>query len=171
MQAEARNRFSTKGYTATKLALVVIPITYTIVADWGGRTSSRSEFFPVFNWSLFTYVNSYPLLAELHVVSIGDKRFEKPVNYFDLDSYFQEARERSSTVSKTVVRLHAAIRMNDAAEVARLRRVVETRYLGGHGSVEYEIHSVRFSAIERWKSKDYVGDQTVLARFKVGGPP
>ena len=166
MQARTRNRFSTKGYTATKISLVVGATLYVIVADWGGRVSPRGEFFPVFNWSLFTHVDPYPLLAELHVISIGDKRFDQPVNYFALGSYYQAARQRSSAFSKTVVRLHIALRLKRSVEAEHLRKVIELGYLNGHGPVEYEIRSVRFSPIERWKNKDYVGDHTVMARFR-----
>lgn len=165
MQDSAKNRFSRRGYTARKVALVVFVIAYTVVADWGGRVSPNREFFPVFNWSLFTHVNPYPLQPELHVVSIGDTRFDKPVNYFDLGSYFDSARQRSSTVQKTVRRLRAAVLANDEPEIARLRKIIETRHLSGHGPIEYEIRSVQFDAIERWKNKNYTAQETVVARF------
>ena len=171
---QARNRFSTKGYTATKVALMVIAAVYTVVAVWGGRTSPRGEFFPVFNWSLFSYVDAYPLLAELHVISIGDKRFERPVNYFELSSFYEDARQRSSNVSKAIVRLHIALRLKDTAEAERLRKVIERTYLSGHGPVQYEIGSVRLTAVERWKNrknKNYVGDYTAMARFKMEDVP
>jgi hypothetical protein len=170
VQAKA-SRFSTKGYTATKVAIVVGTVAYAVVADLGGRLSARGEFFPVFNWSLFTYVDAYPLLAELHVISIGDKRFDKPINYFQLGSYYDAARRRSSGVSKAVVRLHIALRLKDAAQVTRMRKVIEKGYLSGHGPVEYEIRSVRFNPIERWKNKAYVADHTVMARFKTEDAP
>ena len=168
MQSATR-RFSTKGYTARKYALAAFVVVYAVVAEWGARVSPHLEFFPVFNWSLFTFVHPDPTHPELHVVSIGDKTFAAPVNYFDLDSYFEPARQRASTVTKTLRRLRAAIAANDAAEIARLRKIIETRYLSGHGPIEYEIRFVHFNALERWKDKNHVIDETVLARFKSEG--
>jgi hypothetical protein len=169
VQASAQNRFSTTGYTARKYVLGGFVTVYALVAYWGGHVSPRGEFFPVFNWSLFTHIWPHQTLPELHVVSIGDRKLDQPVNFFELDSYFESARLRSIVVTKTLGRLQAALLRNDAAEVARLRTIIETRHLGGHGPVEYEIRSVRFAPVERWKNKDYVPEQTVLARFKFEG--
>jgi hypothetical protein len=155
-----------KGYTARKYALGVFVLAYTVVAHWGWEASPRREFFPVFNWSLFTHVYPLQTLPELHVLSIGDTKLATPVNYFELDAYFESARLRSIIVTKTLGRLQAALLRNDEAEVARLRKIIETRHLSGHGPVEYEICAVRFEPLERWKNRDHIVEQTVLGRFK-----
>jgi hypothetical protein len=168
VQDSVRDRFSTHGYTARKYALVVFVAAYAVVAHWGGKSSPRREFFPVFNWSLFTHIYSVPMLPELHVVSIAGEKLAKPVNYFELDTYFESARQRSIVVTKTLGQLHAAILRKDDAEVARLRRIIETRHLSGHGPVEYEVRTVRFMPVQRWKNKDEVFEQTVVGRFTSG---
>jgi hypothetical protein len=52
---------------------------YVVVAYLGGKVSHRGEFFPVFNWSLFTHVSPVRGLLELYVVRVGDKTFDRPV--------------------------------------------------------------------------------------------
>lgn len=168
MQNPSRNRFSTKGYTARKYALAAFVIVYVAVAHWGSTASANREFFPVFNWSLFTHVYPVQELPELHVLSIGDTKFPKPISYFELDSYFESARLRSIVVTKTLSRLRAALLRNDEAEVARLRTIIETRHLAGHGPVEYEIRTLKYRPVDRWKNKDHIVAQTVEARFKTG---
>jgi hypothetical protein len=169
VQDSSPNRFSTRGYTARKYALAAFVILYAVVAHWGGMTSPDREFFPVFNWSLFTHVYPVQELPELRVLSIGDKHFPEPVNFFELDSYFESARLRSIIVTKTLSRLRAAILRKDDAEIARLRKIIETRHLTGHGPVEYEIRTVKYRPVERWKNKDHVVQETVEARFKSKG--
>jgi hypothetical protein len=168
VQDHSSNRFSTKGYVATKYALAAFVILYAAIAHWGGVSSPDREFFPVFNWSLFTHVYPVQELPELRVVSIGDKSFPEPVNFFELDSYFESARLRSIIVTKTLSRLRAAILRNDDAEVARLRKIIETRHLSGHGPVEYEIRTVKYRPVERWKNRDHVVMGTLEARFRTG---
>src|SRR5687767_9663083 len=105
MRDRAKPRFTRKSHAACKLALVVFVAWYAVVADWGGETSARGEFFPVFNWSLFTYVKPVRGLLELYVVRIGDHTFPQPINYFELDSYFATVRNRSTDLKKTMERL------------------------------------------------------------------
>jgi hypothetical protein len=166
--SHARSRLSTRGYTARNYALALFVIAYSIVAYWGGRVSPRGEFFPVFNWSLFTHVYPLQTLPELYVIRIGDRTLAKPLNYFELDSYFESARQRSVIVTKTAGRLRDAIVRGDDREVARLRKIIEARHLSGHGAVEYELRAVRFMAVDRWKDKDRIIDQQVLGRFRTG---
>jgi hypothetical protein len=169
MEESPRKRFSMRGYTARKYLLAVFISVYGIVAYWGGEASRRGEFFPVFNWSLFTHIYSLQTLPELHIVSLGGQKFPKPVNYFELPTHFESARLRASVVPKTVAQLYRAILRDDQAEIARLRRIIELRHLKGHGEVEYEICVVRFMAVDRWKNRDHIIDQNVVARFKSGG--
>jgi hypothetical protein len=74
-------------------------------------------------------------------------------------------------VTKTLGRLQAALLRHDEAEVLRLRKIIETRHLSGHGAVEYEICSVRYKPLDRWRNKDHIVEQIVLARFKTQAAP
>jgi hypothetical protein len=152
MQDRNARDLSTTGYTARKTLLALFVLTYAVVAFWGGKTSPRGEFFPVFNWSLFTYVKPERSLLELYVLRIGDRTFERPVNYFELDAYFPSARQRSTDLRKTMEGISNAAQHGDREQLERLRRVLETRHLSGQGPVLYEIRRVKFRPLQRWRT-------------------
>jgi len=162
--------FSTSGYTARKFLLVAFVAAYSIVAAWGGAVSRRGEFFPVFNWSLFTHLYPMQELAELHVLRAGGEPIQGSTSYYDLHYLFESARVRSSLVAKTVSQLRYALLREDHLESERLRRIIETRFLGGQGRVEYEVRVVRFMAVDRWKHNRII-DQTVLAHYTSSTTP
>jgi hypothetical protein len=168
--AAARSTYSDRGYRARKAFVALFVTTYVTVASLGGRMSPQGEFFPVFNWSLFTHVHPSRGLLELYVIRIGDKTFDQPVNYFELDSYFETARVRSTDLKKTLSRYAAAKRTRDTRAMAKLRAVIEGQHLSGHGRVEYEIRYVVFRPIDRWLHGK-IERQRVVARFDTGLPP
>ena len=168
--AQVPGTYSLRGYKARKLIIGVFLAAYVTVAFLGGRMSPRGEFFPVFNWSLFTYVHPVRALIELYVVRVGDKTFDKPVNYFELDDYFETARIRSTDLKKTLERYDKAGSRNDTKEMEKLRGVIEAQHLSGHGPVEYEIRYVAFRPVDRWLHGRIL-EQQILARYSTGAAP
>jgi hypothetical protein len=166
----AKTSYSVRGHTARKLIIGVFIVAYVAVAHMGGRMSPRLEFFPVFNWSLFTHVHPVRGLLELYVSRIGDKTFDEPVNYFELDDYFETARNRSTDVKKTLERYVMAKQAGDTATMEKLRGVIEARHLGGHGTVQYEIRYVVFKPVDRWLDGSILRQQ-VVAQFDTGAAP
>jgi len=160
-------RYSLRNYSALKITIAMFVVVYGIVAYQGGAKSERGEYFPVFNWSLFTYVKSVRGLTELHVKRIGAHEFERPVNFFELDEYFPTASARSSDLKKNLERLVRARARGDQAQVATLRKLIETRHLSGHGSVEYALVYVVFSPVERWKTGRTMRE-SVIAQWETG---
>jgi hypothetical protein len=159
-----------QGYSARKRLLVLFVLTYAVVAFWGGKTSPRGEFFPVFNWSLFTHVSDVRTLIELYVVRIGDRSFERPINYFELDEYFPTAAGRSADIRKTLDRLVHAVRRGDKPQMDKLLRVLESQHLSGHGPVLYEIRSVEFRPIQRWRTGKVISN-TLMSRIESKAVP
>jgi hypothetical protein len=106
----------------------------------------------------------------LHVRRIGDRTFDTPVNYFELDDYFESARIRSTDVKKTLERYVAAQRSGDAQTMKKLRGVLEAQHLGGHGPVDYEIRYVVFMPVDRWLYGTTLEEQ-VLVRLETGAAP
>jgi hypothetical protein len=163
-------RYTLRGHTFRKLMVALFTTAYVAVAYVGGEVSPRGEFFPVFNWSLFTYVHPVRALLELYVVRIGDKTFDKPVHYFELDDYFETARNRSTDLKKTLERYVMARNAGDTETMQKLRGVIERQHLGGHGTVEYEIRYVVFQPVDRWRNGTILR-QAVLARATTGAAP
>jgi len=153
-----------RGYFARKVAVAVFIVTYIIIAFLGGQHSRRGEYFPVFNWSLFTHVSSVRSLLELYVIQIGDEQFLEPIVYSELGAYFETARIRSTNVKKTLERMAHAARAGDISGLDRIRSVLEKQYLSGRGIVRYEIHLVTFRPVERLRD-GRVLERTLIARY------
>ena len=168
-QVVRKRNGSLQSYTVRKGIIFLFVVAYGLVAYVGGKMSPRGEYFPVFNWSLFTHVAPVRGLLEVHVSRIGDRIFEQPVNFFELDQYFPTAQARSTDMKKTLEQIVGATQRGDQKQVAALRGILERRHLGGHGTVAYEIRFVVFRPLERWKT-GRIMRQHVLARFETESP-
>jgi hypothetical protein len=161
-----QQRFTGRGYFALKITMAVFVVAYVVIAYAGGSTERR-QYFPVFNWSLFSSVESRPSVVELHVKRIGDQSFNPPVNYFELGSYFATARSRSPELPKNAGLLAAAAERGDTKRVEQLRRMIELQDLSGQGTVEYQLVRVEFDPIERWKTGRNLRE-VILAEYQTG---
>ncbi len=92
-----------RSYQARKWAVPTFIAIYVVVAVIGGMRSPRGEYFPVFNWSLFSYIAESRTLPEIYVTRIGDKSFVPAKPYSDLGEYFETARNRSTNVRKLLI--------------------------------------------------------------------
>lgn len=162
---KSHRRYTLAEHSALKVFIATLVVLYGVVAYEGGARSPRGEYFPVFNWSLFSHVGSVRGLAEIRVHSIGDTRFEKPADYFTLDSYFASARNRSTDLRKSLDRFGRAYMSGRAQEADEWRRLVELRHLSGRGRVKYEIVGTEFNPLERWKT-GRVRREFVLGQFE-----
>jgi hypothetical protein len=165
LRSSARRR-----YRMRRLAAVVFLAAYAIVAWAGGNYSRRGEYFPVFNWSLYTQVSPIRSLYELYVVQVGDQTFDRPMLYANLAAYFNEKRVRSTNVKKTLQRMALAAQAGDWDELERIRFVLENEYLSGRGIVRYEIHLTTFRPIERWRHNRLLRDE-LIARYTYDRSP
>jgi len=139
---------SYQRYLTQRRIILLFVAAYVAVAYLGGRMSPRGEFFPVFNWSLFTYVAETRSLPEVYVYRIGNERFASPRPYSELGAYFELARKRSTDGKKILER---ALRAREPEERRQLVRVLENRLFDGQAQVDYEIRIVRFNPLHRWR--------------------
>lgn len=162
----AQRRFTVRTLSALRICIAALATLYLIIAYAGGHTERR-EYFPFFNWSLFSSVDSEPGLVELHVKRIGDRTFDPPVNFFELGSYFATARIRSTDLVKDLTRLYGASQRGDLELAEKLRKLIEFQHLSGHGVVEYQLVFVEFRPVERWKSGRNLRER-VLGEYRTG---
>lgn len=134
-------------YRKQRMVMVWFITAYCFFAYAGGRLSPRGEFFPVFNWSLFTYVAKTRTLPEVYVFRIGDKILDKPTPYMDLGAYFSQAKDRSTNGKKILERYGASL---DPVEQEELMQVLRKQLFEGQ-SVAYEVRAVRFRPLDRWR--------------------
>lgn len=150
-------------YHLKKLFIFIFFIVYTVVGFIGNRYASRSEYFPIFSWSLFSAVKNPWESFELEILSIGGKEFPEPVNYFDLDGYFATSDDRSTAVTKATRRL-LQMDWSDPIEAERNLSGFEQLYLSGRGVVVYQFVHLSYDPLVRIRSGEII-ERTVLFRF------
>jgi len=143
--------------------LYIIPtfyLYYTIIAFFG-VLSDKYEIFPVFNWSLFTYVTDVRNFCEIEVISIGDELLDAPTPYYSLPSKFAGARNRSPTVFKLLQKVCRAKRQGQAEKFAKLRAVLESNFLADQRDVHYRLVVNTYNPIDRWRDGTVISSEVL----------
>ena len=145
-----------------RLALVVIA--YCLL----GAASQKlvpgvDEIFPFSGWSLFSKVpdleSKYSVLIERH----DGQSVEPPVSLLQAPAAMVTGNR--FTARKLIQRLGRAHDRGQAAEVARLRAVLEGTHL--QGSMQYQLRFERYEPLEKWRS-GHNREQRELGRFEKG---
>lgn len=156
-------RINLNKYQIKKLFIFIFFIIYTIVGFFGNRYALNGEYFPVFSWSLFSEVKNPWESVEIEIISIGEKEFSEPVNYFDLDGYFESSDARSTAITKASRRL-LTLYSRDPTEAERMRIGFEQSFLSGRGAVTYQLVYLRYDPLVRIRSGEVI-ERKVLWQF------
>jgi hypothetical protein len=142
-------RFDT--YRARAIALPFLLMTYFLLALIGPR-DGHLEFYPFFNWSLFSLSTPVRSDAVLVVRSIDGQTFERPKLFFDMADTFAAARSDDAVLPKMLDDLIRAKWSGDISRVAELRRVIEQRFLVEAANVEWSAAVAVYDPIVRYRS-------------------
>ena len=145
-----------------KIFIALFFVAYTAVAIYGNLYAEKKEIFPVFSWSLFSYVSDRAKQIELEILEIDHVALAEPAHFYALGDEFHAAQMRDVTMSKLLERLAAALESGDAEATESLRSVLERTYLTGHRQIRYRIVLAKFHPIERWR------DGTVRSKQELG---
>ena len=154
----------TKGYPAYRYLAPLLICGYLAVVIVATR-QGRDELFPFFNWSLFSASSNVRSQVVIRLESINDNPLPSPRFYYDLGETFIHARERDSTLSKTMWRLVAAIGAEDNDTIFRMRRLIEDRYMAEIKSAEYDVVRLTYDPIKRIRTGE-IEEAVVLATYK-----
>ncbi len=123
-----------------------------VVYFFAGSASQKlipgvDEIFPFFGWSLFSKVpveqSTYSVLLEAQ----NGKALEPAIPFLKApDSIVAGNR---FIARKVIQKLGRAHEKGDAAEIERLRRLLEKNYL--HGRVRYELGFERYDPLTKWR--------------------
>lgn len=164
--------YTLDGLKLRKNGFFLLFLLYALIATLGMKFHERKEIFPVFSWSLFTYVWEYAWGYEIEITRVDDQVFDPPKNYYELAHIFPHAASRSPGPKKAASALGKANK-DDPARLDELRAVIETRYLRGPERVDYNIVFVFFEPLERWHTGKVSGaivDKMVTHSFSTGEP-
>lgn len=138
-----------------RILLFTIPafyLLYALIAHHGGLTSPRGEHFPVFNWSLFSYVSDERYLVEVEIVALDGMSLPQPTRFFDLPGQFNAAKKRDIMMVKLVQKSYRELAIGDEGAFQNIRRVLESVYLADHDMVAYRLVLNQFDPIERYRN-------------------
>lgn len=143
-----------KSYIRTIVFFPLFLLVYTLVATVDKETTKGKEFFPFFQWSLFTYIPSPAYANELWVTGFDGNDLPEPLFIFELKDQFRLAARNSPTVFKLLDRIALAYQDEDNETLARLISLLEQNYLKDNPDTDYIIVGVVFEPIERWRTKE-----------------
>lgn len=138
---------------------------YAVVAVLGGLRGG--EFFPVFNWSLFSAVDRPSWTLELEVTKIGNRAFDPPMAYFELPDIFPDATWSGTTFVKALKAM-VKLQQTDPSRAKDRRRAMERGFLSIGQPVEYRIVSHLNEALERRKTGEIL-DTYVWGEWRYEG--
>lgn len=128
-------RYTLGGLNARRNGFFLLFLVYLLVAALGMKFHERKEFFPVFSWSLFTYVWEHAWGYEVEITRIDDQVFDPPRNYFEFPHVFAFAAMRDNAVVKAASAF-ASVREKTPGRDEDLRAALEDRYLAGPKRVD-----------------------------------
>ena len=133
-----------------QLAAFIICL-YALVAILAMRPDGL-ETFPFFNWSLFSKSSNLRYDVVVRVHSIDGRQFSSPRLYYEMGETFLHARKRDPNLFKIADRLNIAVRTDDDAAVAKLRELIERRYMAEAGAATYDVALLIYDPIERLRT-------------------
>ena len=142
----------------------VFALLYVAAAFLGPRLG-RSEFYPFFNWSLFSYTHSVRSFPVVLIHEINGKRFEKPVLYHDIGRELLTYPGGSPIrLNKMLYDLRSAQERGDSTRADALLKNIRGNYFRRAISAEYEIAMILYNPIGRYNNKSAFHVWKSLAR-------
>ena len=112
-----------RGYLFRRRILICLVIGYTLAALYGPRLG-RSEFYPFFNWDLFSYTHSTRHDVVVFVHSIDGVALDKPTIYFYVRNQFHLTGGEQIRLRKLLWDLWKHHRKGDQKQVEKLLNIV-----------------------------------------------
>lgn len=139
------------GYRIRRALLITVLIFYPIVALTGPR-QGRAEFYPFFQWNLFSISTDKAGDAVVVVQEIDGKQLPTPALFFDLGDYFSAAKRKDIRLGKMLDNLVAAEVSGNRALSDKLSQVIEKTYLAEARQAKYAVAVIYYHPIVRYKT-------------------
>ena len=154
-----------RDYLFRRRILICLVIGYTLAALYGPRLG-RSEFYPFFNWSLFSYAHSTRHDIVVFVHSIDGVALEEPTIYFYVPNRFVMNGGEQIRLRKLLWELWSHRRKGDQKQVEKLLNIIRSNFFSTVGAAEYEIALIRYNPIERLKTGKIEFSRTIIRTSK-----
>lgn len=119
-----------------------------------GMTNARSgtEFYPFFNWSLFSNASAIKKDVVVIVRSVNGQVLAEPKLFYDLPNVFYSARTGDSRFGKALNRLNHSVLAGDQQTEAALRAVIEVTFMREARQMKYDLAVITYNPLDRYKS-------------------
>lgn len=154
-----------KSYHLKKLIGLLLVAGYAAIAI-GVKPAGNTEFFPFFNWSLFSQSSNPKIDNVIIFTSINGEKLEQPALFFDLKDNFNYAKRRDSRVAKAVDRWVMAELSGDKQAAKSLRAMAEANFFPEASQAEYQIARIQFDPIRRYETGAIQAKQIVAEHVK-----
>ena len=154
-----------RGYLFRRRILILFVIGYVIASLYGPRLG-RSEFYPFFNWDLFSYTHSIRHDVVVLVHSINGIALEEPTNYFYVPNQLAQSSRGEIRLRKMLWTLWSHQREGNQEQVAKLLKILRSRYFSEVKSAEFEIALIKYNPIERQKTGKIEFSRTIIRTSK-----
>ena len=153
------------AYTVRRHLLMFFMVGYVAAALFGPNLG-RSEFYPFFNWGLFSYTHSVRSDVVVLVHSINGKRFEEPVLYYDLPERFVHFPGGKVRLNKLLRDLRSAQWRGDTGRADELLGNIRDNYFLRVNSAEFEIAVIWYNPIGRYRNGKFIVTRTMTRSAK-----
>lgn len=118
----------------------------------------REEVFPVYSWFLFALVPQQRTLYAVVLHEAEGRPLPQPIAYQEAIDVVRDPH--NVVVHQLIQQLGAALEKQDAAQVAKLRRLLETNYLPARS--RYEVAKIGYEPLRRWRTGEQRTEQLAM---------
>ena len=154
-----------REYLFRRRILIFLVIGYALAALYGPRLG-RSEFYPFFNWDLFSYTHSIRHDVVVLVHSINGEALEEPTIYFYVPNHFLLTGGEKIRLRKLLWDLWKHHRNGDQKQVEKLLTIIRSKYFSAVRAAEYEIALIQYNPIVRLKTGKIEFSRTIMRSSK-----
>lgn len=140
--------------------MIMLLITYPVLAHFGPK-EGRAEFYPFFDWSLFTYASNIRKDVVLIVREIDEKPLAEPTYFFDMPTKFSTAKKRDSAFGKFLDDYAFAHLGGQTEREMYLENILANRYLSEASSIKFDLAVITYDPIQRYKTGDVLKTTTL----------
>ena len=136
--------------------LIAFLMIYPLCAYFGPR-DGRAEFYPFFNWSLFTNASDIRTDVVLMIHEVNGKALAEPALFYDMKDQFGAAERRDSRLAKLIGDYAAGRFRNQNV----LENVIFNRYMPEVQSIAYDVAVIQYRPDVRYRTGEIMRTKVI----------
>jgi len=150
-----------REYHFRRHILFFLVIGYVFASLYGPRLG-RSEFYPFFNWDLFSYPHSIQYDVVVLVHSINDVDLKEPTIYFYIPNTFDQTQGDKVRLNKLLRDLWRYHGKGNRKRVEMFLNIIRKQYFSGVGAALKENAIIKYDPMVRLKTGKFEILRTIV---------